>query len=64
MSRRSLVDESVRDVRAWIAASLDEEVRPDAVMVWQTTVRLERSIGPIEHPSEIGKVPPVDGGDH
>lgn len=37
--RRSSVDESVKDVGAWIAANLDAEVRPDFVMEWDRRVR-------------------------
>lgn len=32
--RRSSVDDSVKDVRSWIVANLDVEVRPDFEMVW------------------------------
>lgn len=32
--RRSSVDDSVKDVRSWIIANLDVEVRPDFEMVW------------------------------
>lgn len=31
---RSFMDDSIKDVRAWIVANLDVEVRPDFEMVW------------------------------
>ena len=36
--RRSFRDETVKNVRAWIVANLDPEVRPDAEMVWNRRV--------------------------
>jgi hypothetical protein len=38
--RRSFVDESVKDVPAWIVANLDAEVRPDAEMMWGKRLKL------------------------
>jgi hypothetical protein len=39
--RRSFVDESVKDVGAWIAASLDFQVRPGFVMNWDQKTPIE-----------------------
>ena len=38
--RRSFRD-SVEDVAGWIVANLDEDVRPDAEMVWGKRLKLE-----------------------
>jgi hypothetical protein len=38
---RSFRDDSVKDVGAWIVASLDEDVRPEFEMVWGRRVKLE-----------------------
>lgn len=39
--RRSFVEDSITDVRAWIVASLDAEVRPDAETVWGRRMKVE-----------------------
>jgi hypothetical protein len=40
--RRAFLDDSIRDVGAWMDLHLDEEVRPDFIMIWQKQRRLER----------------------
>ena len=38
---RTFKDDAVGDVRAWIVEDLDDEVRPDAEMVWGKSVKIE-----------------------
>ena len=40
--RRSFPDETVKDVRAWIVANLDAEVRPGFEMIWGKRVEWDR----------------------
>ena len=37
--RRSFLDETLKDVRAWIVANLDAEVRPGSEMIWDRRVK-------------------------
>ena len=39
--RRSFVDDSIKDVRAWIVANIDAEVWPTHEMVWGKRLKLE-----------------------
>jgi len=39
--RRSYRDDSVNDVPGWIVTNLDEDVRPDAKMMWGKRLKLE-----------------------
>ena len=39
--RRSFVDDSIKDVRAWIVANIDAEVWPTYEMVWGKRLKLE-----------------------
>jgi hypothetical protein len=49
--RRSFVNDSVKDVRAWLLANLDAEVRPGFEMIWNRRVLLETN----EMPSPINE---------
>jgi hypothetical protein len=49
--RRSFLDLSVKDVRAWLMANLDAEVRPEFEMIWDRRVRLRT--GEIPHSIEL-----------
>jgi hypothetical protein len=50
--RRSFLDLSVKDVRAWLMANLDAEVRPGFEMIWdrRKTLKPDEMLRPIEEP--------------
>ena len=42
--QRSFLDETVKDVGAWIVANLDAELRPDSEMIWDRRVKWEGKV--------------------